>query len=146
MVKKEKGNKKGIKSGGKKVELKGTIREEDELKEEREVKEERFWKFNKEVKVIPMGAEVKVYRFLGYCKCGCQITSGDLEKKSVDESKAVYICPGCSKRERIGRLVKERVVEKASNQKEYMEGIPNTESSYVEEIPIELVKKLSEEE
>ncbi len=61
-------------------------------------------------------SNVKKFKFLGYCK-GCQmlIATKDLV------SKFIYLCPGCGKRTRIKKLLKEIVKEKPKSKKEYLD-------------------------
>jgi len=54
-------------------------------------------------------------KFLGYCKCGNMITTGDLE------SKCIFICPSCKNRATKGRLNKDKSKDLITK-KEWREG------------------------
>lgn len=102
-------------------------------------------KFKKpKVKVIPVGPLVKTFKYFGFCKCGCQICSGDLE------SKFIYICPGCGKRARKGKLYKNRGGKITLSRKDYMEtmNVEHLEAPYIanEDVPPEILKKFEEDD
>ena len=97
------------------------------------------------VKVIEPSVLLKTFKFIGYCKCGCQVGSQDLE------SKFIYRCPGCSKRARTKKLSREKVGERPVSRRDYMEATVNSEhleAPYIsnEEVPPEILKKFQEED
>jgi len=66
--------------------------------------------------VPPDYKEPPVKKFLGFCKCGFMINSSD------KVSALMYICPGCSKKNRISKLKKEvKRGDKPKTKKEYLE-------------------------
>ena len=86
----------------------------------------------------------KTFKFLGYCKnCGGQIVSGDLE------SKKIYVCPQCSNRNSIGKLKKDKNIDKPTTKKDYLENTINSDhidAPYIakEDVPPEILKKFEE--
>jgi len=73
-------------------------------------------------------SNVKTYKFLGFCKkCEMQITTKELV------SKFIYECPGCGKRNRIKKLLKELVKDRPKNKKEYLDS--TIHASHIDSIP-----------
>lgn len=78
---------------------------------------------------LPPASIIKKSKFLGFCpKCNFMIAKGDLE------SKQIFICPSCNKRDRIKNLKKIVASEKFTSKKDYLNAV--IDSKHVEMLPL----------
>jgi hypothetical protein len=100
-------------------------------------------KHHKKQKKVEIVSNHKTFKFLGYCKCGSIIGSGDLE------SKRIYTCPQCCSRCGVGKLRKVNSSDKPISKKDYLENNINAEhldAPYIasEDVPPEILKRFEE--
>ena len=98
----------------------------------------------KQPKVEEPKSDVKTHKFMGFCKCNFMITKNDFE------SKFIFTCPSCSKRQRMKDLKKESSLEKYTSRRDYVEHTVNAEHHdslpLNDNVPDELLKKFNEED